>query len=57
MRYGQSSQTDASKAGLASTDARSVGLTEKASWCQSTRLSRLRCETSTPFGSPVEPDV
>ena len=54
---GHVSHTDASKAGLASSEVRSAALNLNAARCQSMRLFTLACETSTPLGSPVEPEV
>ena len=56
-RYGHSSQTDASKPGLAYKVPRSLGVTLNARRCQLTRLRRLPWVICTPFGLPVEPEV
>src|SRR5207302_5400012 len=56
-RYGQTSQTAASNETLERWLARSSGVTPNARTCQSIRFARFACVTSTPLGSPVEPDV
>ncbi len=56
-RYGQVSQTAASKPTAESSVARSSAVTAKAATCQSTRLASERWPISTPLGRPVEPDV
>ena len=57
VRYGQSSQTAASKPTFAICVARSAGVTAKAAWCQRTRFMRPPCVISTPLGWPVDPEV
>ncbi len=52
---GQISYTDASKPGEDTSDIRCRGR-ESVHPC-STRCTRFRCVTATPFGTPVEPDV
>ncbi len=51
------SQTEASKPGLAMSVVRSVPDRAKRCLCQATRLVSPGARPSTPFGRPVEPDV
>ena len=52
-----SSETAASKLSDANCKTRDPGPTpNRSAWLQ-TRPARPRCETTTPFGTPVDPDV
>ena len=56
-RYGHTSQPQALNAAEATWLARSRGVTAKAWTCQADKLARPRWGTTTPFGTPVEPEV
>jgi hypothetical protein len=48
---------EASKLAEESWRTRDSGVMAKRSICDATRLGMPRCETTTPFGRPVEPEV
>ena len=52
-----SSATDASNPGDANASTRLPSRTANRSACAATRLPSPACETTTPFGAPVDPDV
>jgi hypothetical protein len=54
---GHNSQTEASNPVEASIVMRSRGPRPDASVCHAVRCMSAACETATPFGLPVEPDV